>query len=412
MRQNKLSTVRRLYPWFAGLTNNLVFYVIINTVWLTNIKGFDATQVVFLDVCVSLAVRVFLTPAIKLSERLGNTWAMRLGAISLFITSILLTFGTEYWVFIIAMVFQAIAVVLMAIRDVIIQDNLSHIHKSDEYLKISTRSHLIYTAATMLASLVVGLFFNEWSYLPMILGIVICGIAVILSFFIYDIDDQDAPRAETGTEVLEAKTSGDPPLPHPVKLSLLVLIFCGLLYGVISIGQNNGKLLLQYQLEAQLSVDQVVYYLGIAWFVSRVIRILVDLAYPAIHRLFQYKVAILLLLWAAMSITLILLGFFLPVDFAQRMLLIASGFALMPAIRDPLHIFCQTVLFKKVDKADRKNALVYLVVMQQAGQFLFSLVASIMLLFLPLQYTIVAVAIAIVPMLFLAIRLGRLLRRS
>lgn len=246
----------------------------------------------------------------------------------------------------------------------------------------------------------------------MILGIVICGIAVILSFFIYDIDDQDAPRAETGTEVLEAKTSGDPPLPHPVKLSLLVLIFCGLLYGVISIGQNNGKLLLQYQLEAQLSVDQVVYYLGIAWFVSRVIRILVDLAYPAIHRLFQYKVAILLLLWAAMSITLILLGFFLPVDFAQRMLLIASGFALMPAIRDPLHIFCQTVLFKKVDKADRKNALVYLVVMQQAGQFLFSLVASIMLLFLPLQYTIVAVAIAIVPMLFLAIRLGRLLRRS
>lgn len=59
MQQNKLHAINRLYPWFAGLTNNLIFYVVINTVWLTNVKGFDVTQVVFLDVCVSLAVRIF-----------------------------------------------------------------------------------------------------------------------------------------------------------------------------------------------------------------------------------------------------------------------------------------------------------------------------------------------------------------
>lgn len=412
MQQNKLNLVGRLYPWFAGLTNNLVFYVIINTVWLTNVKGFDSMQVVFLDVCVSLAVRVFLTPAIKLSERLGNTWAMRLGAISLFIASVLLTFGTEYAVFIVAMVFQALAVVLMAIRDVLIQDNLSHIHKSEEYLRVSSRAHLIYTVISMLASLVVGLFFNKWSYLPMILGIIICGIAVIMSFFIYDIEDRNASAAEVNKNDSVTKTNSELSLPHPIKFSLPVLIFCGLLYGVISIGQNNGKLLFQYQLEMQVSVDQVVFYLGMAWFISRIIRILVDLIYPAIHRLFHRKVAVLLLLWATISIVLILLGFFLPINFSSRMLLMASGFILMPAIRDPLHIFCQTILFKEVDKADRKNALVYLVVMQQAGQFLFSLIASAILLFLPLQYTIIAVTLAVVPIFFLAIKLSYLLRRG
>lgn len=412
MQQNKLNLVGRLYPWFAGLTNNLVFYVIINTVWLTNVKGFDSMQVVFLDVCVSLAVRVFLTPAIKLSERLGNTWAMRLGAISLFIASVLLTFGTEYAVFIVAMVFQALAVVLMAIRDVLIQDNLSHIHKSEEYLRVSSRAHLIYTVISMLASLVVGLFFNKWSYLPMILGIIICGIAVIMSFFIYDIEDRNASAAEVNKNDSVTKTNSELSLPHPIKFSLPVLIFCGLLYGVISIGQNNGKLLFQYQLETQASVDQVVFYLGMAWFISRIIRILVDLIYPAIHHLFHRKVAVLLLLWATISIVLILLGFFLPINFSSRMLLMASGFILMPAIRDPLHIFCQTILFKEVDKADRKNALVYLVVMQQAGQFLFSLIASAILLFLPLQYTIIATTLAVVPIFFLAIKLSYLLRRG
>lgn len=412
MQQNKLNLVGRLYPWFAGLTNNLVFYVIINTVWLTNVKGFDSMQVVFLDVCVSLAVRVFLTPAIKLSERLGNTWAMRLGAISLFIASVLLTFGTEYAVFIVAMVFQALAVVLMAIRDVLIQDNLSHIHKSEEYLRVSSRAHLIYTVISMLASLVVGLVFNKWNYLPMILGIIICGTAVIMSFFIYDIEDQNASAAEVNKNDSVTKTNNELSLPHPIKFSLPVLIFCGLLYGVISIGQNNGKLLFQYQLETQASVDQVVFYLGMAWFISRIIRILVDLIYPAIHHLFHRKVAVLLLLWATISIVLILLGFFLPINFSSRMLLMASGFILMPAIRDPLHIFCQTILFKEVDKADRKNALVYLVVMQQAGQFLFSLIASAILLFLPLQYTIIAATLAVVPIFFLAIKLSYLLRRG
>lgn len=410
MQQNKLHAINRLYPWFAGLTNNLIFYVVINTVWLTNVKGFDVTQVVFLDVCVSLAVRIFLTPAIRLSERLGNTWSMRLGAIFLLFTSILLTFGTEYWVFIVAMLFQAIAVVLTAIRDALIQDNLSRMHKSEDYLQVSSRTHLIYTAATMIASLLVGIFFAKWQYLPMILGTVICGVAVIMSFFIYDIEDKTVPKveADVGSEAEANKLS----LPHPIKFSLLVLIFCGLLYGIISLGQNNGKLLLQYQLETELPVDQVVAYLGLAWFVSRIIRILVDLAYPAIHRLLQNKVVILLSLWSMMSITLILLGFFLSIDFTSRMLLLASGFALMPAIRDPLHIFCQTVLFRKVDKADRKDALVYLIVMQQAGQFLFSLAASAILLFLPLQYTIIAIAIAALPVFFLGVKLSRLLRQS
>ena len=121
---------------------------------------------------------------------------------------------------------------------------------------------------------------------------------------------------------------------------------------------------------------------------------------------------ILLALWGILSVALLLLGFFLPIDFTSRMLLMASGFILSPAIRDPLHIFCQTTLFKKVDRADRKDALVYLVVMQQAGQFLFSLVASAILLFLPLQYTIVAVAIAAVPVFAIALRLSRILRRG
>lgn len=409
--QNKILRANRIYPWLAGLTNNLVFYIVINTVWLTNVKGFDATQVVFLEVCVGLAVRVIMSPVLQLAERIGNTWSMRLGVIALFATSILLTFGTEYWVFMLAMVLQAFAVVLTAMRDVLIQNNLNYLHQGKEYIRISSRAHLVYTSATLVASLLVGVFFSEWQNLPMLLGIVICGIGVILSFFVFDVEDRIEPNhqpttAESGQTESEQKLV----LPHPIKLSLTIMIFCGLLYGVVDLAQTNSKLLLQYQLEGQLSVDQVVSYLGLAWFVSRIIRILVDLIYPKVHQKFQSKVAIGLSFWVLISIILILTGFFLETDFVPRMMLITSGFILLPAVRDPLHIFCQTALLNKTRKADRRDALVYLVVMQQAGKFLLGLLISAILLFLPVQYAIILLGIASLPVIAVAFRLNRLLK--
>ncbi len=409
--QNKLQRVNKIYPWLAGLTNNLIFYVVVNTVWLTNVKGFDATEVIFLEVCVSIAVRAIMSLMLKLAERIGNTWAMRLGAISLFITSVLLTFGTEYWIFMLAMIFQAFAVVLAAMRDVLIQNNLNYLHRGKEYIRVSSYAHLIYTCATMLASLLVGVFFAEWQALPMILGTAICGIGVILSFFAFDIEDIKRPQLEELSNP-EAETAQKLTLPHPVKLSLLVMIFCGVLYGIVDLGQTNSKLLLQYQLENSFTVDQVVSFLGLAWFISRVIRIAVDLLYPKLYQKLQGRIAVILSCWVLFAIGLVLVGFLLNADFQTRILLMTSGFVLLPAVRDPLHIFSQTVLLSKVEKAERRDALVYLVVMQQAGKFLLGLAISAILLFLPLQYAIVMLIIASLPVMGLGFRLSRLLRKN
>lgn len=348
---------------------------------------------------------------LKLAERIGNTWAMRLGVISLFITSVLLTFGTEYWVFMLAMIFQAFAVVLAAMRDVLIQNNLNYLHRGKEYIRVSSYAHLIYTCATMLASLLVGVFFAEWQALPMILGTAICGIGVILSFFVFDIEDANRSQLEelSNPEVEAAQKLA---LPHPVKLSLMVMIFCGALYGIVDLGQTNSKLLLQYQLENSFTVDQVVSFLGLAWFISRVIRIAVDLLYPKLYQKLQGRIAVILSCWVLFAIGLVLVGFLLNADFQTRILLMTSGFVLLPAVRDPLHIFSQTVLLSKVEKAERRDALVYLVVMQQAGKFLLGLAISAMLLFLPLQYAIVMLIIASLPVMGLGFRLSRLLRKN
>lgn len=406
--QQKLLTTIKIYPWLAGLTQGLIFYIIINTVWLTNIKGFDSMQVVFLGACVGLGARIFMEPVIRLTHRLGNTWSMRLGAITLFITSILLTFGQSYWVFIVAMIFQAMSIVFTAMQDALIQNDLNYLHRGSEYIKISSRAHRVYAIATLITALITGTLFAVSPSLPMILDVLVCGFCVVLSFFVIDVDDYTSARRESVSLDDNKKLT----MPHPVKLSIILFVFCGLLYGSIDLGQNNTKLLLQYQLETQFSVDQVVDYLGWVWLISRVVRIAVDSLYPKIYQKLQYRIGVILSFGAASAIGLVLLGFFLPISFRSRAILISTGFVAFSSLRDPFHIFCQTIILRKIDKSERNNALAYVVVIQQAGRFFFSLAATAMLAILPIQYTIIMLAVIIVPTIVLGCRLNRLLLRS
>ncbi len=406
--EHKLKRINRLYPWFAGLSHGLIFYVVINTIWLTNIKGFDAAQITFLEVCAGLVVGMIFKPLLRFAEKIGNTWSIRLGAILLLTASMLFTVGNSYWIFALASAIQSISIIFAATREVLLQNNLSYLHHGQKYINIASRSRLIYTIATMATALASGTLFSIWRDLPMILGNIVCAVCVIMSFFIFDIEEKTQHSHASRIESKHKEFT----LPHPIKLSKALFWFCALVYGAILLGQNNSKLLLQYQLEELLTVDIVVEVIGIVWVISRILRIVFDIAYPKIYQAFKHRTAILITVAICTAITLVLIGFFIETDFWIRIAFIGSGFTLFTAIRDPLQIFCQTVLVKRVDKADRKEALVYLTAIERAGYFFFSLAGSLTLAILPLQYIFVMLAITLVPTLIVSGRLSRLIRQA
>jgi hypothetical protein len=48
MNEKKLNRFNKVFPWFAGLSGDLLFWVAIDTLFLTVVKKFNASQIVSL----------------------------------------------------------------------------------------------------------------------------------------------------------------------------------------------------------------------------------------------------------------------------------------------------------------------------------------------------------------------------
>ena len=125
-------------------------------------------------------------PLLKVIHKIGNTKSVRLGSFLLLISSILLTFGTNYIVIVVGKIFYEMAMTFQNMINAILKNNLELQNKDSEYIKYRTRSNTVYAVVTMLISFVASIMFNINNYLPMIGCITFCAICFILSWYMVD----------------------------------------------------------------------------------------------------------------------------------------------------------------------------------------------------------------------------------
>lgn len=395
----------KLYPWYAGLSSDLIFYIAFSTIWLVNVKGFDAVQVTFLATVSGLAAIILQLPVLQIVKHLGPTSSIRLGALCLLICQVLLTTCSSYLGFIIAQIFFVLASLLNAMGPVILKNNLQQIHRSQDYAKIASSGCVIYATATMITALLVGALFSCWQYLPMILGIFSCLVCLVLSFFIKDIADK---RTRATQRTVSIKTT----FPKPLKSFVIILVFYALIYGAIMTLQTDGKLFIQSELSAQLNLDDATTVFGIVIFVSRVMRLICNLIYPKVYRRLRDKIIMLFPVSLLASIVVILLGFSLEIDFYLRIILMTFGYSILPSLRDPFRVYCQELCLRKFSKSTQADAMLYLATARQCGALILSAIASVILLYWPLEYVFLGFSLIILPATILAFRIKSSMFRS
>ena len=102
---NKAKRSVAIFPFYYGLSADLIFYVAINTIWLISVKGFSAVQMNLLSTVGALIGLTCQLPILFVIKKIGNIAAIRIGAFLLLISSILFTFGTSYTYFVIGEAF-------------------------------------------------------------------------------------------------------------------------------------------------------------------------------------------------------------------------------------------------------------------------------------------------------------------
>ena len=346
MEENNLKKFNKIYPWYAGLSGDLLFWIAIDTLFLTVVKKFTASQIVSLTT-ISMIVNILLqVPLLKVIHKIGNTKSVRLGSFLLLISSILLTFGTNYIVIVVGKIFYEMAMTFQNMINAILKNNLELQNKDSEYIKYRTKSNTVYAVVTMLISFVASIMFNINNYLPMIGCITFCAICFILSWYMVDYSKENKNETEKDKEKVRY-----------TKIIIFILISYGLFYPIVNSGQENGKLFIQQELLKLYDVEKTALIIGAMLCVSRIVRVLSNIKFDKIHKKFGEKVGIMLSIALSLSLVLMIIGYNISNMPVIKFCIMSLGYIIILFIRDPFKVYTQDIALKNTDKNIQQTLL-------------------------------------------------------
>lgn len=384
----KLSRAIKIFPLFSGLTTDLIFWVAINTLFLTTVKHLSAAQINSIEAIstgVGIVFRFFL---IKIVRKMGNLKAVRLGTIILFFSVTLNTFATTYIGLLIADLCYTIGLIFKHMDSAILIKNLRYLHKSDDYIKIQTQGSTIYSVITLVISLISGFLFNVSPYLPMIICMIICFINILLTYCLYEVPVNNSEKIKNNVKV------------HFDKSLILMILLYGIFFSMIAIGQKNSKLFIQLNMQDFLALDKVAIYMSIFLFISRISRLASNLIFLKVYNKLKNKIIFLLEALLVLAFVLLLIGNFIGRNMIG-IYTMAVGFFIFLAIRDPFSNYMQKILFENSKEDVHDKIINYRNLSRKVFTLIYGLIISTMLV--NLSYAYVMYLLLILSILFIIV---------
>lgn len=398
-KRKYLNRFIKIYPILKGFTDDLLFYVAIDTLFYTFVKGLSAEQIVFLTTISSFFSIIFRITLVKIIRRIGNTYSVRLGMGLLLLSSIIITFGSSYFWMIIGKIVYEIAWVFKDMENVMLKNNLVEMKKEDRYAEIANKGMVVYAFLTFIVALLSGYLFNINPYLPMYLCITICAISFFMYFFMKDISKYNVTITEK-VNFKKIKFS---------KIICVILISYAIFYGAVTAGQGNTKLLIQYELSGIYQTAKVSMYLGIVVAASRVARLLGNIFFGKIYYKIKDKSLTFLTSMLFFSFIFIIIGYFIPGNIF-KFILMSIGFCIILAVRDPFRLFTQDIILKQAMPEEQQATISYIQFARKVGTTICSLIVSAMLLRWEMIYVIIGIGVLSLIEVFIAIKLYSMLK--
>lgn len=397
--EQRINLSNKIYPIYDGLSKDLLFYIAIDTLFLTVTKGFSAFEISFLGVVPTLACILMQPLLVKIVQHIGNVNSSRLGTFMLLLSSILITFGGSFTAIAIGQFVYDISFVLKNMESISLRNNLEYQNKSELYMAIRGRSNTIYAAVTFTIAIVAGQLFNVNPYFPMYLCIFFCIITCILSFTFYEVKTSKKEDKEKDRNIKNNKLS---------KIVILGLLSNTIFLGVVIIGQQDSKLFIQYQLTDWYGIGLTATYLS--WIVasSRVVRIVLNMLFNKYYSKIRNQVPIILSGILVLAFILIILGAILPLRNVMKVLLMSFGFDLIIPMRDTFIIYMEDLLLRNSEKEQQQEIFTNMEVLRKLGKIAMNLCISLLLLKIDLYYIMYLFIIIGVIEIFLSARIIRL----
>lgn len=384
LKRRKVILSNNILPYFIGISDDLMFYIAISTLFLTVVKGLSAAQISFLTTISTLSCILLQVPALKIIHKIGNTKSIRLGTLMLLSSALLITFGNNYSTIIIGYILYQPSFLFKKMEHVVLKNNLTYLNKENDYIKLSNKTHTIYAVITTVIALIAGAIFAMNHYMPMYLCISICIINILMSYCIFDIRENE--QEETGTNENKEK------IKFP-KIIMTIFLSFALLYPTINIGQSNTTLFLQYNLQEYFDIGLTATYLSFIVVSSRFARIFGNIIFGKLYKKFKDKVNLILPTIAIIAFACVIIGSCFQSITILKFIFMTIGFDLILAVRDPFDTYTNDLLLKNTKVEEQQKAISYLQLSRRIVESSISLIFSILLIKIDLFYIILCLMI-------------------
>ena len=369
IKKRKALFSAKVIPWFEGFSDDLIFYIAINTLFLTIVKNFSSSQISLFTSVPCLCYIILQPIFLKIIKKIRNKKSVIIGCLMLLLGSIIITFAKSFYIVMIGQILYTLAFLFKTMDTVMLKNNLIYLNKENEYVSYANKASIIYSISTTIIALFSGYLFKLNNYLPMYCGILICLVNLIISFMLDEqiIDNNFTDKINQNEKV---KVS---------KIILLIMISYGLFYSTIGRGQANSKLLIQYSLNEYFDVGKTAIYFSYILVLSRITRVLASLLFNKIYSKLKEKMGYYLTIICGNAFLFIILGYFIP-NIIFKFTLMSLGFCLILGIRDIFRTYSKDLVLKNSKVSEQQTFISYLGLARKIGETILSFGFSMVLL--------------------------------
>lgn len=396
---NKTEKTIKLYPIYHAFTADLVFFIPIDTLFLSHVKNLSASKITFMNMFGLLVCILFQKPVVKIAKKIGNLLSVRLGIVLLFISTLFLTFSNSMLGLLLYRLISEISVMFTSMLHIMIKHNLMSIRKSDDFVKTMSLGNILYAIVTTITTLIGGYIYNFNNYFPLYITLFLLFGMFFVTFSFIDEDISEDILEADGTEFKKSYQL------------IWIIIASSLFVALYRIGQTNSKLFLQYDLEANLSLEKVTIYMTYIMFISRLIRVASCALFTKMYRIFKLKIGNIMAIIHFISFGLMLIGHYIN-NFTVTVILISLGYFLILVVRDPYQTYAEDLILKNTPKEHQQQMIVKMEAYRKIVQLVLNLSLTLVLLKYELVVTQFIFLVLTFIEVFLHLKMVNILKQS
>ncbi len=174
----------KMFPFYRMVSWDFLFYYPIIFLFLTQVKGFDASQVLLADAIYTIASTILQLPLTIVVERIGKKHCLLIGNVLYTLSALIIISLTNYYQLVIAQIVYAIGYSMKQLcENNILYDSLpANVKRGKLFSKIEAKASSNYFYFDAISSVIAGIAFSVNGYIPMYLCFATCLIATIMTF--------------------------------------------------------------------------------------------------------------------------------------------------------------------------------------------------------------------------------------